>query len=208
MVGRGRPLFSGMPGAFALKHTVRLSSPRTEVTTRDFDNAFRCVLHAKSWQDLLQAKVQLPGKRRTCGFDPSTFVRLNEQGKDQHQDWLKQVQSGTALLEAPAIWAAQYGEMLGHVLDSNQSVRFADGLDAVYQFSKALSQMVRDRNYNFANHRSDWADLQQLHFLSSPSVHLLTDDGPLRDRVRNSQQRNRIISFRQFLREHGFAERH
>jgi hypothetical protein len=79
----------------------------------------------------------------------------------------------------------------------------------MYQYSKELCEIVMGgQPYNFEKHRGDWIDLQQLHYLCDPSIHLLTDDGALRNRVKNSSQGDRVLDFRGFLKKHGLTPRH
>jgi hypothetical protein len=209
MVGEGRPRFLRMPGAFALHTILNLESPKTSIKPVDFVRGFCCVLHAKSRADLFEGRVRFAGrKERICGFNPGEFSRKHDYGKEQHKNWLIEVQEGREKLGTPVVWAGRYAASLGHILDLERLGIFANGLSAVYQYGRVLCQMVRDKNYNFDQHSSDWVDLQQLHFLSDPNIHLLTDDRGLKERTKGSSQYERVIPFREFLTQNGFAVRH
>jgi hypothetical protein len=208
IVGKDAIEFLPMPIAFMLHVLLGLDSPKTTLGPVHFETALTCLLHAKSREDLFGMRVSIPGLGR-CGFTPEAFRKQHEQGQTLHRNWLETVRDGKANLLPQEPWARAYGHMLGYPVSDEQVRRLAGGLDAVYQYSRGLCEIVMgSQSYNFEKHRGDWIDLHQLHYLSDPSIHLLTDDGALRNRVKRSSQGDRVLDFRQFLEQHGLPLRH
>jgi hypothetical protein len=51
-------------------------------------------------------------------------------------------------------------------------------------------------------------DWQQLFYLSDPDIFLLTDDQNLQRRVGKSNQKDRVVDLREFLKQQGLTPRH
>jgi hypothetical protein len=199
--------FLPMPCAFALGLLLG-DFPVTKLAPVHFENALSCIFHANSREDLFGMRVQIPDVGR-CGFNPQVIRQQHEEGKAQHREWLENIRDGKVTLLPPVPWARAYARILGQSLNDEQAGRFANGLDAMYQYYKELYRIVPgNHSYNFVKGSGDWIDLQQLHYLYDPSIHLLTDDRRLKSRVKNSSQGDRVLDFRRFLKEHGLTARH
>jgi hypothetical protein len=226
VIGGGEVIdFLPPPGAFALRMLLDLDSPMTGLGPADFETAASCLFHAKSREDLFGRRVQAPGVGR-CGINPQVIRQKHEEGRALHRRWLEPIRDsaaaarmpharvpqdsvhvdGSSPFPDPPTWATGYAKVLGQSLNEEQASRFAIGLDAVYEYSKELCSIVTSNpSYNFDTHRGDWIDLQQLHYLCDPDIHLLSDDRDLRKRVRNSRQGDRILDLREFLTQYGFT---
>ncbi len=205
MLGRE---FLRLPGAFALRR-LGLESPFTKFGPADFRDCLDTIVRARSREQLFSGGVQAlrRGKWRCVGMLPVVIRQQHRLGQKQHREWLEAVRDGKATLLPDEQWAVEYGKMLGQNLTEEQAQRFALGLDAVYSYGKVLCDLVANGSYNFEKHKGDWIDLQQLHYLCDPDIHLLTDDRRLRKRVEKCSQGARVLDFREFLTNHGFTPR-
>lgn len=209
MTGPGRVDFLRMPGDFALHRLFGLES-LTKVHPDDCRDALEAIRRARSREDLLDGKVQMlrRGRWRTAGLQIDVIPRQHEEGRQLHRQWLENIRDEVTTLRSPVLWAVGYAELLGQKISDEQAQEFSVGLDAVYAYDKMLCRIVKSATYNFAKHKSDWIDRQQLHYLCDPDIYLLTDDKHLRTRVVSSAQAARVLVFREFLREHGFTPQH
>ena len=66
-------------------------------------------------------------------------------------------------------------------------------LEAAFALNAFLCDQAKRPGYDFVDHDSDWIDVHQLFYLSDPSVHFLTRDKTLRNRVVHCGQAKRIF---------------
>ena len=210
MMGTREQKFLLFPGAFVLKKVLGLKSAVTRFGLGDFKKWVKVVLHAKSRIQLFEGEVKLPfdPRRKTWGFKPDIIREQQRAGKDQNRLLLEKVRDHKATFPKPEIWAAGIANRLGHKVDQEQAIKLADALDAAYQHDSALCSIVSNGPYNFEEHEGDWIDNQQLFYLCYPRMHLLTDDGPLKAKLRKSSQRDRVLGLRDFLSQRGFSPKH
>lgn len=209
MRGTRKPEFLAFPGTFALEKVLGLKSKVSKFGPADFNQWLRVVLHAKSRDQLFGGNVRLPSDRRrkTWGFDPAKIREQQAEGKAHHRALMEKVRDKNGILPPPNIWAASIAEALGQRLNQQQADLLACGLDAAYQYDAELCVIVASGKYNFDKHEGDWIDNQQLFYLCDPDTLLLTDDRTLRDRIRRSKQKDRVLDLRDFLKQQGFAPR-
>jgi len=70
-----------------------------------------------------------------------------------------------------------------------------EGLDAAYGFQVHLWRFIRDPNYDFAAHGPEIVDAYQLYYLCDREMHFVTSERKLRNKVSESAQSTRILSF-------------
>jgi hypothetical protein len=73
-------------------------------------------------------------------------------------------------------------------------------LDAVLEFTVFVTREFLTRNYNLEKHDSDVYDQFQLHYLAMERFIIVSQDGPLRNRISGCSQAKRIMSFDEFLK--------
>ena len=95
--------------------------------------------------------------------------------------------------------------VLGQTVNQQQATTLANQLDAAYEYDLALCNTVTKGSYNFDKHDGDWMDWQQLFYLSDPDIFLLTDDQNLQRRVGKSNQKDRVVDLREFLKQQGLS---
>lgn len=95
-------------------------------------------------------------------------------------------------------WRRMYAKAIINRLDPNSDqvelMRVADGLDAAAVYMGSILQLVLVSGYKFERKANDSFDHLQLQYLCDENMVFITDDRPLRDRVRHSSQFCRIIS--------------
>ncbi len=95
-------------------------------------------------------------------------------------------------------WRRIYATAIINKLDPNSDqeelMRVADGLDAAAVYTGSILQLVLVSGYKFEQKANDSFDHLQLQYLCDENMVFITDDRPLRDRVRHSSQFCRIIS--------------
>ena len=156
------------------------------------------ILHAQSATDL-RAGVTLP----TGGTHPVNlegFLAEKEQQREQYVNWFSILRGKKRTDRNPEQWAAQL--MTGLNLPPDKVIRqkLIHGLAAMYQFEGWLLDAARNKNYDLRAKFSDLIDAKQLYYLSDPSVFFITNDSDFTIRLRGNPQRNRILTFPQFLR--------
>jgi hypothetical protein len=73
-----------------------------------------------------------------------------------------------------------------------------EGLDAAYRFQAHLWHFIKDPNYDFAAHGPEIVDAYQLYYLCDHEMHFVTSERKLRNKVSESPQGARILSFEEF----------
>ncbi len=71
--------------------------------------------------------------------------------------------------------------------------------DAYFAFQVNRLRASVIGNYDFEKNTNDFHDWMQLLYLARPSFCYVTDDGPWLERIRQSGQRPRVMSLREFL---------
>jgi len=78
----------------------------------------------------------------------------------------------------------------------------AELLDAAFKLDDYLCEQASRKVYDFTKHDSDWIDLQQLFYLSDPTMFMVTNDIKLRNRiVKKCLGAKRIILLDELLRD-------
>ena len=162
----------------------------------DFDLWVRAVLKARSRRELESGRMKVGLKGRK-GFG----LLLNEIDKQ-----MRCIEDGLAgLLTAfrktgaptltPEIWAKLILDILGKQCSSENISLVLERLNAAYHFDVRLWEFIEGSNYNFAKHRSELVDANQLSYLCDPEMYLATSDLRLKKAVAGSTQSTRVLNY-------------
>jgi hypothetical protein len=210
MVGTGTIRFVQFPGTFAFQATLNRKIIVSPLGESDFRRQVQLVLHAKSLATILKDEVKLPfeTKSKRWGFNPEIHQRQHRAGIDQYKLLLERVRETGGAFPPRWMWASDTAKTLKQSLTKEEAELLGEGLDAAYEYDRALCATVTGSNYNIDKNEGDWIDGGQLFYLSDPSLNLLTDDQKLKSRASKSSQASRILNLREFLRDRGFDVRH
>lgn len=200
----GRPRFFPFPGAFAgsVIFGRHLATPRFE--PEDFEGWLTVVLRARNRGEV-QSGVELPGRVRTLnGLDLATLERDLEAGNAQHVERLERVRAGRLAIPTRMQWGYLLEPIGISMANDEEALRVGEAFDAAYVLDCRLFELARDGRYDFAEHDSDFLDMNQLLFLCHPEVHMVTMERKLPGRIAASTQRARVLRFVDIL-EHARA---
>lgn len=181
-----RPLILPTAGAFAIQRLLRLPPPETALTQKDYKRIFSVIMKAKSHTELLTG-VRMPGAvNQRVAFDPKIVRRQMAEGEEFHIERLKLARKRGLRLPEPELWVRNLVSSLE--LSDDQAKIMAKGLKAAYSFDRQLWEAAVDLKnpYNFEKHKNDWIDWQQTIYLCDPSVHFMTCDKKLLNRMASS----------------------
>ena len=164
----------------------------------------RVMLAADSRQDVMYGEVTLsrPGCRgREYGVDFELLKSQMAEGKAAHASRLDKLRRGELIRATPEQWADSVLRVIDVEATDGRKTKVVEHLDAAFQYEVSLWNLAKNNLYDFSRHDSDWIDSQQLFYLCDPSLVLVTEDGNLKARVVGSSQENRVLLFREFLRD-------
>lgn len=184
-----------LPGAFALKQLLNkpVKSPNDE--KGGFKQCLKILLEAESKDQL--ARFEVGPKKRRLNFD--ALQARHNAGKGEHARILEALRSGELREPNQHQWVQTSFRNFGVVLEDEQWSKLGSALDAAFALNRFLCRQARQNTYDFAEHDSDWVDIQQLFYLSAPDVHMVTTDKRLRERVGATHGASRIILLRDFI---------
>jgi hypothetical protein len=192
-VGSGQPRFLPFPTTFALKTTLGLTAPLTELDPADLKQALTVTFRAQTRDDLFTANVKLPDRgRRRYGIDPDLIAKPTAVGEAQHVESFERLKAGMIAFPPPEVLVTTLAEDVGCVLTMAQAHRLAASLEAAYAYDLEIARLMKG-GYNATRNRNDWIDSQRLFYLCDPTMHLITDDSRIRDRCKASEQSKRIV---------------
>jgi hypothetical protein len=197
------------PTSYALKTVLGLHVSSPALRPSEFRRQIGIVLHART-REQLETGVKTPQDWRNSRTRLHAGIHRakHQEGVAGHNNLMQHVREGSVRFPTPEGFARGLAKNHGYILDDDQTQRFAQALDAVYQHDKILNQRVRYDKYNFEKQQGDWIDGGQLIYLSDPALCILTDDKKLRGRVEKSTQKDRLLLLREFLKVRKFPLRH
>ena len=142
---------------------------------------------------------------KMAGLNFELIEQLLESGKAEHTRLLELLRAKQLRRPLPEEWVKASFQHLNLELAQSEWRRLPAALESAFALNDFLCDQAEQNTYSFADHDSDWIDVQQLFYLSDPSIHFLTHDERLRNRVRGCGQAARIISFRDLLTELGIS---
>jgi hypothetical protein len=183
------------PAAFVIKRILGRPAPRPGFEPTNFAQWIKIILAARSYEDVVQGKVKLPGVKLGYGMDFLAFSAQMDEGKSEHAKLLVSVRNGTQGRPTPEQWASSILAMNGCPVGlSDEAKRVAAALDGAYRLDSFLWEMAKNNTYDFLKHASDWLDIEHLHYLADPSIHFLTNDkSTIMSRLSGTPQANRIL---------------
>ncbi|MGD1068759.1 MAG: hypothetical protein ABSB15_01355 [Bryobacteraceae bacterium] len=204
MAGWGAyPTFLSLPGEFTMKQSLGLNVPAAFGPTW-FRKTLKTFLAATSRRQLFEDGV--PMGKHLVKFDPEIIEQQHKAGEESHRKWLQDAASGQYIYPPPERWAVGFGEQLGVTLSPEQATTLANDLSAMYAFRKASFEIAsKNKNYRWDNRDGDWVDGQQLGYLCDPSIRLVTDEQPIRQKCATSQQSQRVLLLSEFVANLGIT---
>ena len=133
-------------------------------------------------------------------FDLDHFDTHENSPQMEHAQLLEGIRDGNIEMPKPNSWAAWILHQFGITPLTEDCEKLGLSLDAAFRFSVALSEMAKNRSYDFTAHASDWGDALQLYYLCDARMHLLTLDADFRNRTKGSVQGSRILLYSEFVR--------
>jgi hypothetical protein len=191
------------PGTYALKHGLELHVlPPTDppAVVKKLIGVF---LKAKSRQQLEQGFVHLPLHRSPLGVNFEPIEQRHGWGKAEHARLLEELRAKAIRRPSPEEWVAKSFRHFHLSLPPADWTKLASALEAAYALNEFLCDQAEHDEYDFAEHDSDWIDVHQLFYLADPTVHFLTADKRLRNRISRCVQAGRIVVFQDMLTDLG-----
>ena len=132
------------------------------------------------------------------------FAKLIDEGVKQHAELLEDLRHQRKTRPTPEEWVRVSFRMFDIPLNSEQVVMMTKGLEAAIAHNDFLCQQAQAKSkkpYDFHNssHRGDWVDLHQVMYLADPTMHLLTGDKPIFERIKHTEQSKRIYRWNDFI---------
>ena len=197
--------FLPYPSVFALRTVLRKESAARiysdGVVEEEFaKTALRAVLDAPS-KHILKTGIPIRNRRRRMQtFDLDHFDAGENEPQNEHAELLQGIRDGRIQPPKPRKLAAWILHPHGFEPYTDDCEKLEIGLDAAFRFSVKLSEMAKNKSYDFKDHASDWGDSLQLYYLCDESMRFLTWDTDFRSRTKGSPQSSRILIFPEFVR--------
>ena len=192
------------PFVFAVKTVLGIDRPRiynSNLTEEEVVEAtFRAVIRAPN-KTALRNGIRLPNQKNLTRVDLDDFDTQENGPRKEFAEILQGIRQGTTDEKAERNkWAAWILRPLGLTPYTHACENLAAGLDAAYRFTVSLSELAKDKGYDFKKRASNWDDCVQLFYLCDESMHFLTRDADFRNRTKNSPQSCRILTHGQLVR--------
>jgi hypothetical protein len=192
--------FLKFPGHFVLDRVFGDSREKPDFEPKDFSEWASILLKATNKKQLQDGEVDLIELSRTLtfGFDFEVVIRSRTEGQAEHVNAYEEVRvSGKR--QTPEDWANSFLKSLGIEMSDVNRSRLLSAINAQVTFASALNELALSSNYNFQKNKNDWVDGQRLYYLADRELYIITDDGPLRDKIRMSYQANRVVCVDEML---------
>jgi hypothetical protein len=201
LVAVGQRRFLTMPGQFVLKYVLGLGPVKPGFSPDDFEKWSKVIFKPRDRRSLELGNVRFRHIfRNEFGFSFQTVAKKHEAGMQEYLSQLQALRDGQlAIPPSRDIWAAVISKSLGLRPSFEWCQRVGGALDAAYEYDQHLWSLVVSSNYNFAKHRTDWIDQQQLYYLADDQMHFLTGEERIKRRASNSPQRSRILTLDEFV---------
>jgi hypothetical protein len=134
-------------------------------------------------------------------FDLDHFDIHENRPQIEHAELLQGIRDGRIEMPRPNSWAAWILHQFSLKPYKDDCKLLASSLDAAFRFGLALSEMAKNKSYDFTAHASDWGDVLQLYYLCDEAMHMLTLDADFRNRTKGSVQRSRILLYSDFVKK-------
>lgn len=196
------------PGIFADKHLKGMSRDHPGFEPRDVRKWVQTAFFAKTRADLENEDgFRLPGR--------TGFVRYRLEMAKLEPEFLEGKQHHVVRLErarASKRRPPERDEWIRLWVDGNRKAHmpadlepFVARLDAAYRFDRALYELARNDSYDFADHDTDYYDLQQLMYLCHDDFRFITTDKKLIGRIKDSSQRDRVMTVQDLAQRFSLA---
>jgi hypothetical protein len=188
--GQGKIL--PFPAEFVAKTVLNMESPITKLHPEDFRQMLRCVISARSREDLGSGDVELPDSiLLSYGIDFDKIRIPQELGK---QVYAKKMCLRRQKGYIPTSQDHAMGVLsnLRAAATQENLTAIANALDAAFHYERFLLAEVGPE-YDYLKNASDWTDRQLLYYLADPNMHIVTNDANVKHRCRHSQQSERVV---------------
>lgn len=139
-------------------------------------------------------------ERNASEIYPCWREHFQETGKRLPDDKRKEVTSRLGSDAERAEYIESFLRWMNATAKPGSVAEIARRLDAVLEFTIFVTREFLTRNYSLEKHDSDVYDQFQLHYLALERFIIVSQDGPLRNRISGCSQAKRIMSFDEFLR--------
>lgn len=203
--GTRRPLMMlPNPLSFAVENVLKRPRLTSPISPEEFKKMYRLVVKARSREKLYSGVHLVSGSRQVTSFDPSIVRQQQADGENAHVErlnWMKQIKLPS--LSRPEWARTMIMNNLRIPLTDEQAAELGYRLDAAHQFDMQIwnAATAPKSQYNPEKHRNDWTDMQQTIYLCDPTIHLMTADRPLCQKVSGSHQADRVLYLPHYLKE-------
>ncbi len=199
-----RRRFLPYPSVFALRTVLGIKSAArihdSGLTEEVWaEKVLRAVLDAPS-KTRLKDGIKVPNQKLMRSFDLDHFDRHENAPQNEHAELLQGIREGKTDPPVARKWAAWILHQHDITPYTDACEKLAVALDAAYRCTVSLSELERDKGYDFKKHASDWGDSLQLFYLCDDSMHFLTMDADFCYRTKGSSQSSRILTYEEFVR--------
>jgi hypothetical protein len=201
------PRFLPMPIAFAIEKVLKLPRPKAALNSEALRKMYEVIMRAKTREELYSGVRMRRGTKELTVFAPDIVRQQQQEGEGAHIRRLRWAQRKKRQLPPADKWANNMVKQLGISINAGQAVTLGQSLDAAYRFDLEIWQLATapESNYKPEKHRNDWCDLQQTMYLCDPTMFLLTDDGPLVNKIKASHQANRVLHLPKYFKQNGLS---
>jgi hypothetical protein len=192
------------PFVFAVRTILGINVARTynsNLTEEEVVEAtFRAVIGAPNKTGLRDG-IRVPHSKKLTRFDLVDFDTQENTPQNEFAEILQGIREGATDDEAERKkWAAWILRPWGLTPYTDDCEKLAVGLDAAYCYTVSLSELAKDKAYDFNTHASNWGDASQLLYLCDEWMHFLTQDADFRNRTKNSPQSSQILTYGELVR--------
>jgi len=162
----------------------------------DFDLWVRAVLKARNRQELESGRMKVGLKgRKGFGLILDEIDKQMRYIEDGFAGLLTSFRKTGAPSLTPEIWAKLILDSMGKQSSSESISLVLERLNAAYHLDARLWEFIEGSNYNFAKHRSELVDANQLSYLCDPEMYMATSDLRLKKAVAGSTQSARVLNY-------------
>ena len=191
--GVGQIRLLPFPASFALKQALEIHVNPPTASAAVVKKSIDAVIRARSKAHLEQGLVPLRLSRKTGGLNFEPIVQRHTLGKAEHARILESLRAKQVRRPTSVEWVKKSFRYFGLELGDGDWLKLASAMEAAFTLNDFLCDQAEQERYDFAKHDSDWIDVHQLFYLCDPSVHFLTRDVKLRNRIGKCGQASRII---------------
>ena len=183
--------------SFALWHGPKLRVAETSTGNRLFGAYTKLVLQAKTLEQLRKTGVRWYGSK-------GRYLKCDVIEDDIQNGKLFYSSDIMKPLPDALTWARDLATVIGLNLKNAQAKTLSDSLDGLYTYERWLRSAVPS-GFDPAKNANDRMDMNQLFYLSDPSVEFITAEVKIRQRIAASPQAKRVVLLNELLARHGLS---